>query len=82
MGVEDEESWLDAIKSSPRLKSGGAWYTLIDKGGEEHKFQSANWTKELQKPEFRELVLSIIDEEVIRKFDDRQGEASQFYDEA
>ena len=82
VGVEDEESWLDAIKSSPKLTNSGAWYTLLGKGGEEHKFQAATWTKELQKPEFRELILSIIDEEVIRKFDDRQGEASQFYDEA
>ena len=80
ISIQDEESWLEAIKPSPRLKSAGAWYTLTDKGGKEYKFQTTTWLKELQKPEFRKAVLDVLDEEVILKFDKKEGDPSQFYD--
>jgi RecA/RadA recombinase len=80
VGVQDEESWLDAIKSSPKIVVGGAWYTLIGEGGEERKFQRKNWREELKDPDFKKAILDIIDEEVIVKFDERGGDASQYYD--
>ena len=80
IAIQDEESWLDAIKPSPRLKQAGSWYTLIGKKGKEYKFQTATWLNELQNPKFRQIVLDILDEEVILKFDKKEGDPSQYYD--
>jgi len=33
VGIQDEESWLDAIKGSSSLKQSGAWYELCYKDG-------------------------------------------------
>jgi hypothetical protein len=79
IGILDEESWLEAIKPSNRLTNSGAWYTLE---GYEKKFtgsQFANLVKTDEK--FKEIVLDIMDEEVIRKFDAREVDASNFYEQ-
>ena len=82
VGVQDEESWLEAVKSSPKLNSGGAWWTLTHEDGTEQKFQSKQWLELLNSDEkFREQILRLMDEEVIFKFDDRTGDASNYYDE-
>lgn len=80
IGVQDEESWFEAIKGSEHLKQSGAWYTLLYKDGTEEKFQPSKWKNMLTNEKFRDRVLDIMDEEVILKFDKRQGEASDFYD--
>ena len=80
IGVQDEESWFEAIKGSEHLKQSGAWYTLQYKDGTEEKFQPSKWKNMLTSQKFRDRVLDIMDEEVILKFDKRQGEASDFYD--
>lgn len=80
VGVQDEESWLEAIKGSDALESRGAWYALIYEDGTEEKFQTAHWIEKLQQPKFRERVLKIIEEEVIMKFETREGDASSFYE--
>jgi len=82
IGVQDEESWFDAINGSPRLKRSGAWYELLDKSGDTigAKFQASRWIERLRDEEFRSNVLEIMDEEVIQKFDKREGEAQDFYD--
>lgn len=80
-GVQDEESWLDAIKGSERLKTAGAWYTLVTDDGTELKFQRKQWLDRLQEETFRQAVFSIMDEHVIMKFKNREGNASDFYDE-
>ena len=80
IGVQDEESWFEAIKGSEHLKQSGAWYTLLYKDGSEDKFQPSKWKNMLRSEMFRERVLDIMDEEVILKFDKRQGEAADFYD--
>jgi recombination protein RecA len=69
--IQDEESWLLALKSSgtKRLKLSGAWYTLVDKDGKEIKFQGKQWKAKLQDPHFRQTVLDIMDEEIVKKFD-------------
>ena len=81
IGVQDEESWFDAIAGSSRLQRSGAWYTLLDKDGKPlgSKFQATKWTERLQDEAFRKTVLDIMDEEVILKFDQRVGPAEEFY---
>ena len=80
VGVQDEESWFDAIQISDRLSQSGAWYCLTLNNGEEKKFQRKQWIENLQDELFRESVLTIIDEHVIMKFKNREGNAADFYD--
>ena len=81
IGVQDEESWLDAIKGSESIKSGGAWYTIVYADGTTEKFQSSGWLDKLKDPKFRQRVLDIMDEEVILKFDKRLTDAASYYEE-
>ena len=80
IGVQDQESWFDAIKGSKSLQSSGAWYTLTHSDGTEEKFQPSKWSEKLKSEKFKERVLQLIDEEVILKFDDRTTDAGAFYD--
>ena len=80
IGVQDEESWFDAIQVSERLEQSGAWFTLVKNDGSEEKFQRKMWTEKLQKEDFRTSVLTIMDEDVIMKFKNREGKADDFYD--
>ena len=80
IGIRDEESWFEAIKSSEHLTSAGAWYTLSMPDGYTKKFQPSKWTETVQTDEeFRTRVLQLMDEEVVQKFDRREGSAEQFY---
>ena len=67
IGVQDEESWFEAIKGSEHLKQSGAWYSLQYKDGTEEKFQPSKWKNMLTNKKFRDRVLDIMDEEVIFK---------------
>ena len=80
IGVQDKESWLEAIKISDNLKQAGAWYSLVYSDGTEEKFQSAHWLDKLEDDKFRNRVFDIMDEEIIKKFDNREGDAGDFYD--
>jgi len=80
IGIQDEESWLDAIKGSNALTNAGAWYTLKSPKGQEFKFQGKQWIEKLQDPEFKQAVLDVMDEEVIMRFEKREGNAKEFYD--
>jgi len=80
VGVQDEESWLEAVKGSDNLKQAGAWYTLIYEDGTDEKFQSAHWMTKLENEKFRNRVTTIMDEQIIGKFDKREGTADEFYD--
>ena len=80
IGIRDEESWFDAVKGSDHMKSAGAWYTLKMPGGYEKKFQPSKWVDLVQNDEeFRENILNLMDEEVVQKFEKREGTADQFY---
>ena len=80
IGIRDEESWFDAVKGSDYMKSAGAWYTLTMPDGYEKKFQPSKWTELVQTDEeFRNHVTQLMDEEVVQKFDKREGTADQFY---
>jgi recombination protein RecA len=82
IGIRDEESWFDAVKSSEHLTSAGAWYTLKLPDGYEKKFQPSKWAELVTSDEeFRNKILQLMDEEVVQKFDQRLGNASEFYGE-
>ena len=81
VGVQDEESWLEAIKGSQHLKQAGAWYELCYGKDDCEKFQASKWSEKLKNKKFHARVLEIMDEEIIRKFDDRTGNAEDFYEE-
>jgi recombination protein RecA len=82
VGIRDEESWFDAIKGSASLTSAGAWYTLKTTDGYEKKFQPSKWSDLIASDdEFRSKVVKIMDEEIIQKFDNRQGDAKDFYED-
>jgi len=71
VGIQDEESWLEAIKLSgtDRLKRAGAWYTIVGSDGKEFKFQASKWIEQLQDEAFRAVVYDIMDKEIIEKYD-------------
>ena len=81
VGVQDEESWLDAIKGSKYLTSSGAWYSLTMKDGSVKKFQPSRWMTAMEDEDFKVRVLEVMDEEVVQKFDQRDGDADDFYGE-
>ena len=70
---------MDAIKGSDRLNVSGAWYSITTDDGTEIKFQRKQWLDRLQDETFRNAVFSAMDEHVIMKFKNREGNASDFY---
>lgn len=69
--IQDEQSWLTALKASKtkRLALSGAWYTLAHKDGKTTKFQGKQWLTKLSDPVFKQTVMDIMDEEIVKKFD-------------
>ena len=80
IGIQDELSWFDAIKGSDHMIQSGAWYTLRFEDGTEQKFQPSRWIEFLEDEKFKARVIQIMDEEVIVKFKNRDGVASDFYE--
>jgi len=80
VGIQDEESWLEAVKVSENVKQSGAWYNLVYEDGTSEKFQAAKWKEKLQSEKFKNRVLQIMDEEIIMRFDRKEGKAEEFYD--
>ena len=80
IGIQDEESWFEAVKGSRHMTSSGSWYTLDMGDGNAVKFQPSKWKEKIQDEAFRARILQLIDEEVILKFDKREGEAADYYD--
>ena len=78
--MEHKEDWFEAIKGSDYLITSGAWYTLIYEDGTEEKFQQKGWVEKLENEKFYNRVIKIMEEEVVMKFDKRQGSAEDFYD--
>ena len=79
VGIMNDESLMVAIKASDKLKNAGAWFTLE---GWDKKFQAATFPKLMQtEPKFSKIVYDIMDEEVIRKFENKMGSAKDFYGE-
>ena len=82
IGIRCDESLFDAIKGSQYLTSSGSWYSLEMGDGSIKKFQPSKWNKFMSEdPDFKQRVYQIVDEEIVMKFDKRQGDASSFYEE-
>ncbi len=79
IGIKDEESWLEAIRRSEHVTLGQNDYLFYADGTKEAFRKKTNWLKKLQQPKFRERVLELMEEEVILKFENRTGKASDFY---
>ena len=80
IGIQDRESWFEAIQISDNLKQSGAWFALVHEDGTEEKFQRKNWTEKLKDEKFYNRVLKIMEEDIIMKFDNRTGKAEDYYD--
>jgi recombination protein RecA len=79
VGVQDKESWFEAIKGSDHIKQAGAWFTLVHADGTEERFQASKWITKLQNEKFLARVEEIMEIEVVQKFDNREGSADEFY---
>jgi len=78
--IQDEDSWFEAVKISDALQCSGAWYTLFYEDGKSEKFQASKWSEKLQDNKFKARVLQLMDEEIIMRFEAKQGKADDFYD--
>ena len=78
--MDDEESWFEAVKISESVTSSGAWYTLMYEDGSSDKFQPSKWKEKLKEEKFKNRVLQLIDEEIIMRFEKKEGKAEDFYD--
>ena len=81
IGVQDDQSLFEAVKSSKYMSSSGAWYSMEMADGKVEKFQPSKWEQKMADPAFKQRVYDIMDEEVIKKFDQRLGKAEDFYKE-
>jgi hypothetical protein len=73
---------FDAIKGTEQLKSAGSWYSMdMGDGKEAKKFQPSKWQEMMRDDVFRQRVYDIVDEEIVQKFDRREGSAEKFYEE-
>lgn len=69
VGIMDEESWFEVIKQSSAYRVGGGWCYLKTQDGKEHKFRSKEWMEKLKDKKFKKMIIDIMDEELIKKFE-------------
>ena len=73
-GIDNYGAWLTVLKEHKLVKTGGAWYTLVDQNGEEHKFLSKDWEDLItENDELREYVYKIICDKVILQYKEKLG---------
>ncbi len=53
---------------------------MVYEDGSSEKFQASRWMEKLKNEKFRARVLTLMDDEVILKFEKRDADASSFYD--
>ena len=69
-GIDDTGSWLTVMKDYKLVKQAGAWYTLTDNLGNEHKFQSKDFKKLLKEVDgLKKHLYELICEKLILKYD-------------
>ena len=49
---------------------------MLYKDGTSEKFQSKTWTKKLQNDKFRQRVLELMDDEIVKKYDQKMEKAT------
>jgi len=82
VGIMDEESLLEAIKSCEEIKL-GQWCSMTCADGFERKWQGAEEgfvDLMVNDPEFRTHVMEIVNRDIILAFDKKTGDARNFYD--
>lgn len=81
VGIQDDESIFEAISTTPVMSGGaGGWYTFKI-GDYEKRFRSADWNLLMSEDdEFKAKVMEAVEQEVIQKFSNQEGHASDFYD--
>jgi len=73
-GIDNYGAWLTVLKEHKLIKSGGAWYTLTDEDGKDHKFMSKDWEELITgNDELRKYVYGIICDKVILKYKEKLG---------
>ena len=73
-GIDNYGGWLTVMKEHKLVKVGGAWYTLVDQNGDEHKFLSKDWEELITKDdELRQYVYELICDKVILKYKEKLG---------
>ena len=73
-GIDNYGAWLTVLKEHKLVKTGGAWYTLTDQNGKDHKFLSKDWEDLItENDELREYVYNIICDKVILKYKEKLG---------
>jgi len=80
IAIQDEESWYEAVKISDSIVQSGAWFTLVHEDGTTEKFQASRWKEKLKNDKFRNRILQLMDEEIIMRFEKKEGKAEDFYD--
>ena len=68
VGIQDEESWFDAIQPSDNLERNGAWYTLKYADGTSEKFQFTKWHEKIKNEKFKARILEIMNEVVVQSW--------------
>ena len=73
-GIDNYGAWLTVLKEHKLIKSGGAWYTLTDQNGEDHKFMSKDWEELITgNDELREYIYNLICDKVILQYKEKLG---------
>ena len=73
-GIDNYGAWLGVLKEHKLVKVGGAWYTLTDQNGKDHKFLSKDWEDLITgDDELREYVYKIICDKVILQYKEKLG---------
>ena len=72
-GIDDDGSWLKVMKEHKLVKQGGAWYTMLNHKSKELKFQSKDWSEQLEDKDLREHCYNLICDKVILKYEKNFG---------
>ena len=73
-GIDNYGAWLTVLKEHKLVKTGGAWYTLTDENGKDHKFLSKDWEELITgNDELREYVYQTICDKVILRYKEKLG---------
>ena len=72
-GIDDDGSWLKVMKEHKLVKQGCALYTMLNHKSKELKFQSKDWSEQLEDKDFREHCYNLICDKVILKYEKNFG---------
>ncbi len=75
ISVQEEEMWLEVIRSSKDLLTSGSWYTMKYLDGTEEKFQAKNFLDKLQGERFRTRVLELLDDVLVKRIRAHEDES-------